>query len=378
MEYGAIAIPFLAAIYAYFFHQSKVLWWEFAILLAVPVVSLFIAKFTAESFIAKDEEYWTSYVVSASYEEPWDEYIYKRCTRTVGSGKNARTESYDCSYVKHHHEKWYFTDSSGSERIISEDLFESLVSRWGNRKFVEMNRRYHSRDGNKYVSEWKGDIRTIEVVTSIHSYENRVQSSNSVFKFQPVDPGKYNLYNYPKFAEDGYTCPSILGVCDRYSSADFSLSAANAALGARKQIRMWMLLFNDQPIEAGIEQESYWKGGNKNELVVCVGLKNKEVQWVYVFSWTPVEELKIGIRDEINKMKIFDAELAAKIIATQAESKWVRKQFKDFSYLSVQLDWKWILAIYALTGMVTFACLFIVINNQFDEESPRRKRIWKR
>jgi hypothetical protein len=369
MEWGAVIIPIAAAIYVYKFHERKVIWWEFLISVAVPVVFIFILKFTAEKVMTRDTEYWTGYMVSCSYEEPWNEYVHKTCTRTVGSGKNQRTQSYDCSYVKHHPAKWYAEDSNGIVIGISEDTFESIASRWGSRQFVDMHRSFHSQDGDKYVSTWNNDVRTIEVVTTTHSYENRVQASNSILNFQAVDPNKYGLFDYPKIGGDGYECPSILGECPRYASANFSLNAANAALGARKQLRMWLLVFNDQPLEAAIEQESYWKGANKNELVTCVGTKDGKVSWCYVFSWTPREDLKISIRDTVASMGEFDADKVVKTIVTEADARWERKQFADFSYISVSIGGWWLSAIYFSVILTTAICFFISVNNNVGEDA---------
>ena len=380
MEWGAILIPLIAAAYIYKFYDKKVVIGEFVISMAIPVVMIFVMKIIIEKELTRDKEYWTGYMVSCSYEEPWNEFVSKTCTRTVGSGKNRRTETYDCSYVRSHPAEWSAKDSNGISFEISPDTFESLASRWKNRTFVDMNRRFHTVDGDAYVSTWDNDPKTLEVVTTTHSYENKVQASDTIVNFPEVDPSKYGLYEYPKIGGDGYECPSILGACPRYGSANFALSAANAALGKKRQIRMWMLIFDGKPLEAAIEQESYWKGGNKNELVVCVGVKDGKVSWCYVFSWTPREDLKISIRDAVSAMDVFDAEEIARVTVSEAEKKWERKQFAEFDYLSVRIG-GWKLALIYLIVLVSTVGLFAVsVTNNIDEDpkwSRNRRRWWR-
>jgi hypothetical protein len=382
MEWGAVIIPIVAAIYVYKFHERKVTWWEFLVSMAVPVVCIFGLKFAAEKTICRDKEYWTGYMVSCSYEEPWNEYIRKTCSRTVGSGKNQTTVHYDCSYVKEHPAKWYAEDNNGIVYGVSPDTFAAVSDRWKSRRFVDMHRKFHSRDGDKYMATWDGDARTVEVMTSIHAYENRVQASHTIMNYLDVDPKKYGLHDYPEIGGDGYDCPSILGTCPRYASANFALSAANAALGAKKQVRMWMLVFDDKPIEAGIEQESYWKGGNKNELVACVGTKSGQVSWCYVFSWTPREDLKISVRDKIVGLENFDADNAVKILVDETADKWERKQFSEFNYITVDIGGWWLFGIYALVTAVTAGLFAFSVKNDIHDESTRkwetsRSKWWK-
>jgi hypothetical protein len=81
----------------------------------------------------------------------------------------------------------------------------------------------------------------------------------------------------------------------------------NALLGRKHQIRVWVLLYRDQPRDISKRQEALWKGGNKNELVICVGLnKANEFQWAEVFSWTKREDLKVSVRDYIQAQKKLD------------------------------------------------------------------------
>ena len=105
----------------------------------------------------QDTEYLGHYVTCATYDEPWDEYIHKTCTKTVHDGydKNGNEitheEEYDCSYVEYHEKKWFITLENGHKTYISEDQYKQVVKKLGTpRVFVDMHRHYHRIDGDRY------------------------------------------------------------------------------------------------------------------------------------------------------------------------------------------------------------------------------------
>ena len=69
-------------------------------------------EFVFKQSNAADTEYLGSYVTRIRHYDAWNEYIHRTCTRTVGSGKNQRTETYDCSYVENHPELHAETENS--------------------------------------------------------------------------------------------------------------------------------------------------------------------------------------------------------------------------------------------------------------------------
>ena len=87
---------------------------------------------------------------------------------------------------------------------------------------------------------------------------------------------------------------------------------------------------------------NYWEGGNKNELVLNIGVDDEnEVMWGYVFSWTEAEIFKVRVRDLITDQKKLNlGELVDKLYPL-VESEWQRKHFKDFNYLQVQTLCGW-------------------------------------
>ncbi len=382
--WGAMAVPVLTAIVLLVGFKHRVVWWEFLIPFGFSLIMVVGMKACVQTVQTRDTEYWGGVMQTAEYYERWNEKVTcrhtKYCTRTVRDGKGkSHSESYACGKqhgydVDDHPPYWQVVDDNGIAIPISVGRFEQLARRFGNRRFVDLHRHYHTVDGDKYVATWDGSEATLEPVFTEHAYENRVQASNSVFNFQPVskaDVSAYQLFDYPPV--DGYTQVSILGQGGpTQAAAEELLAKANARLGHGKQARIFVLIFRNQPQQAGILQENYWKRGNKNELVLTIGVNdNDDVQWGYVFSWTEVEELKIELRDQIASMKHLDLVKLVNDAVPLVTDKWQRKHFKDFSYLTVEPP-IWAVALsYLLALLLNVGLSAWIVGNQFQDEPVR-------
>jgi hypothetical protein len=367
-------------------HRDKVVLWEFAGLWVVSILVVSLGQCSAESFQTHDTEYWGGWVVNANYEERWNEEVpcshTKYCTRTDSNG---RIESYSCGTehaydVDNHPPKWYVYTSNKETLMISQSQYQQLVAKFGTGEtFVDMHRSYHSIDGNKYVATWSGIDQTLESAFTSHSYENRVQAAESVYSFQDVsneDKKMYGLWEYPEL--QGYYMPALLGAWGPGASeANQRLVKFNAKFGKSKQVRVWVVVFKNQPREAGFKQEALWKRGNKNEFVITVGLNDRgEIQWCYPFSWTEVEILKVEARNlfEDRKGEVVDYAQVTDWIEKAIPEKWVRKQFVDFSYLSVTPSGWAIFFVILILILVNFLYGYWVVMNEFEEGGSRYRR----
>lgn len=354
MAWGALAIPFFAALVLWLGFKHKVSWWEILIPIGLSACLILAFKNLTEHAQCSDTEYWTTHAVKASYDEPWNEMVTRTetYTETVGFGKKAKTETRTRTVreVVYHSPRWYITDNNKSTHYINQRDFERITAQFGNKKFVNLWRSFHTINGNRYETTWAGDDASMEVVCTSHQYQNRVVCSDSIFKFQKVsqdDRKNYNLFEYP--AISGHSQPCVLGWND--SQAERMLSLLNAKYGKSKQIRLWALVFKDQPIEAAMMQMNHWQGGNKNELVLTIGVdSDSNVTWAYVFSWTEKETFKLTVRDAILEQGGQKLDLTKIIpkIEPLLEG-WERKHFKDFNYLSVEPPLWSTLLIYGMT-----------------------------
>ena len=371
MEWLAILIPIAAIVFLRVLFENKVVWWEYLLPLLPVFIIVPCVKLAAEKTQTTDFERHGGWVVEARYYEDWDEWITEICSRSVSCGKDCTTtEYYDCSYRKYHPAYWELTDSNGYIVPITEDQFERLAHRYSNRVFVDMNRGYYTKDGDQYVTQWRGSPETFTPVATWHVYENRVQATVGVFAYDKVDkPKEKGLFEFPALSNP-LDDRAVLGNCKNLLEADRLLQAANGRLGRSKQVRMWLLVFNDKPISSGFDQEAYWKGGNKNEVVVCVGLRKTDtVDWCHVFCWSPDgntsnDDMKITIRDGIKRQSPFNAVAAVSLIESQVVEKFQRKHFKEFSYLTVATPQWAVWLVYVLTLAATVGVSIVVVVNE--------------
>jgi len=344
--YLALLFPIVTAVLLLAFYRKYLVWWEISIPFVASLVVVIITKWASETSQVRDTEYWGSLVTQAEYYEDWNERVSCRhdryCTRTVTDSQGqTRTESYVCgkehSYdVDYHPAEWLMLTDCKERFSIEQSYYYKLVEQFGNENFVELNRDYHSDDGDKYISVWNGEESSARPVVTLHTYENRVQASKSVFNYEAVsdsDKAFYTLFDYPN--PKGYSCNSILGA--DYPDAEKKLRYLNGYLGPKKQLRIWVLVFKNQPRNAGLAQEAYWKGGNKNEFVVCIGITDSNrVAWSHVFSWSEVFDLKADAKNFVESQAKLDLSTIAIWLERNLQNRFVRKQFAEFSYLTVE------------------------------------------
>ena len=364
-----LLIPIAIVIASSILFPKKFVLKEAIISLFIGVVLVLLAKLTAGAVTGLDTEYWGGWIVQAEYYEAWNERVDcqhdEYCTRTVSYRKSdgsqgTRTEEYVCGTqhmydVDEHPPSWSILTSNGRRLSISSGRYSQLKEIFDNEQFVDMRRSYHTRDGDQYVTRWNGNDKDIQLVVTEHKYKNKVEASDgTIFDFKDVtdiEKETYGLYDYPNL--EGHYVESVLGKAPKWGLANRTLDVANAKLGASKQVRMWVLLFEDQPLEAGVLQESLWKRGNKNEFVVCVGYKDKRIDWVHVFSWTDREVMKVRTRRRISEMGTLDLPKISDIVVEEVSKDWSRKEFKEFDYLTVNPP----------TSVIVVAAIILIILN---------------
>lgn len=379
MEWFALIIPVLTVVVVLVWFPKRVVWWEMLIPFGVSVLAIALCKGIVGAVLTRDTEYWGSYAVEAAYYEDWDEKVvyYENVQERTGTDSKGRptyrTKQVRKTRIDYHPAYWELRDSGGATLGIDSSRFDELCRRWGSREFVDLGRDYHMNDGDKYVAKFTGRDDQLEPVVTVHTYKNKVQASDSVFRFKDVDPTTYGLYEYPK--PDNHYCPSILGGGGKnFAEGNRKLDVANAKMGASKQVRMWVLLFQGQPIEAAVDQENHWKGGNKNEFIVCIGHRGATVEWAYVFSWTEVEDLKVRARQQAMSMAELDLSAYADWLIPEIGAHWRRKEFADFNYLTVTSPGWAIAVVYIVTALACVGVAAWAVMNEVDEGGRRHRR----
>ncbi len=379
MEWAALAIPMIAGLVLHYKFRKKILWWEVVIPMLPVLVIVPLVKLAAETSITRDYERHGGWCVKAVYLEDWDEWVSKTCTRKVGK----TTQSYDCSYRRYHPPVWYLIDSNGYQVTITKSQFEWLSQKFGSRQFIDLHRYYYRDDGDEYDAIWPGTDITFQPVTTEHTYENRVQATHGVIDFPEITPKEAKekgLYEFPTLENPLCDWP-ILGTTTGVEQADKIIQTYNAKMGKLKEIRIWIILFHEKPLQTAFDQESYWKGGNDNELVVCIGLFENQPAWCHPFCWSPDgntsnDQLKIEIRDRVQSYgPNLNLAPIAEFITSRATELYQRKDFKEFSYLTVDTPWWATLIVYVLVILSTGGLSWWIMENEASEFDPTP---WKR
>ncbi|MDR2190410.1 MAG: hypothetical protein LBP53_04405 [Candidatus Peribacteria bacterium] len=360
-----LIIPIITIAFLIYNYHHKVVWWEYLVHLGVAILLIVVMKVIGEKSLTNDTEYWGDLIERVEYYEFYSIWDHEICTRQVPCGTDAKgnmkycTQTYDCSHLDTHPAHWEVITTTGWKFSISEQDYLDLVARFqATPQFQDMHRERECglgdhvvKDGNMHYAVWSGTKETSFSVSWTQHYENKVQASNSVFNYQNVSPEEakeQGLFDYPDFNKktgwfngpslQSHCIPTILGgeKVDSLSQAENKFHFLNGDLGPKKELRVWILLFENKPLSVATLQESYWKGGNQNEFVVCIGINSsQEVQWCYPFSWTEITELKVNTRNFVIDQNKLNLTQLADYLYRELSDKWIRKEFKDFSYLTI-------------------------------------------
>ena len=367
--YLALLIPIIATILLAVFFTKKLVWWEYLLILGIPTLTIFIGKYVSVTSQTNTTEYWNSYALSVVYEEAWDEWHDETCYRTVSCGEDCtKTESYDCSHRDYHPAKWTMTDNLGENYTIMGDVYAQAKKLWANETFKDMHRDFYTQDGDAYTTVYKDSLGLSGVLPLCipHTYENKVKVSRSVFNYQKVDSldrATYKLYDYPpKYSR--YNFPALMGYPD--NKALLKLQRYNALIGSIKQVHMMVMVFTDQPREAGQLQEALLKGSNKNEFILCIGQSKNKITWTKVISWTDQEKLKISVARHVKEMDTLNLETVVDYMHESVKKYFIRKNWHDFDYLTVEPTFPAIIITMIVTLLVTIGVAIFAVKNDFE------------
>lgn len=362
MELLVFLIPFFVSAVLLLFFRKQTTWWEHAVLI-VPSLVVGVAMIWAfERVESSDTEYLGSYVTKIRYYEPWNEQEEHTETYTDDKGES-HTRTYYTTV--NHPKRWTYYDHSGRERKCSNEDFSAMKRHLSVASvFVDMHRHYYTRDGDAYEYRWNGQPTTLYSVTREHEYENKVKASRSVFKFEDIsekEARRLGLHDYPKIR----FCDQSPIIGAKFSARqERAIRVLNALYGPKKEFRLYLLFYRNKPLFIADRQRSYWQGGNKNELVVCVGLDSRNrVMWSDAFSWCDSPVLAVKSRDWFTSHRL-DLCAFASYIEPIVQKEWKRKEFSDFKYLSVELSNKeyWAIIIFMLLLNIGLS-VWVVTNN---------------
>jgi hypothetical protein len=331
------------------------------------------------------KEVWNYKINQVEYYEDWNEKVscrhphYVTKTRTVTStdskGKvHYTTETYleqhgyEHAYdVDYHPKQWYALDEYGDYNNIEESAYLNWKNIWGQSVFKDMHRSFHTKDGDMYYSVWTGKFENMFPWSSIRSYENRVRVSNSVFNYGEAT--KEQLARFPRPADENNVSP-IISYGIACSDKDILLiRRVNAELGRSKRVHNLILLFDSSKDSMGVVNDvlTAWKGPNKNELVTFIGMdENRKIKWCDVQSWCDDTTIHAAVRNKVIEIDKFDSAKMANILLTEVPQYWNKKDFRDFSYLRISINFGWFILAFVL-NVAASVVMIIVVQKQWEK-----------
>jgi hypothetical protein len=383
MIWYALAIPCIFTLIAYFIWHSKFVIFELFIPLIASFFTILISYYTLKNVNMRDVEYNGYVIKEARYYEYWESWEERTCSYTTCNGYDSKghctgytTHYYDCSYCDNNSAYWVAIDNFGHNFYISEEKYKQLIQKWSaTPEFNELNRNidYHGscgQDGDMYSIKWDNKIETSECSVIEVPFENIVKVSHSAFQYPQIsdeEADTLKLYRYPEHY-DYYKQPAILGL-SQYQFADTNyirtkFEFLNGNLGPSNKVKVFTLLFKNKPIDIAFKQEAYWSGGNQNELVVCIGLKDDfSIEWVKPFSWCDNKRIIVDTREDIANLKYFDTDSIYNIYESNINKYFHYKSFKDFNYLTFEPTVTQIVFVYFITLAITILTLWFCIKN---------------
>lgn len=396
-------VPFLfilAFLYMKKWDFKLLTWWEYLIPFLSTLLLIWLITLIDSCFSTQGTQYINSQVKRAVYEEAYETYVERTCSRQVADGEDCttdsngnrtcttryRTEYYDCSYCDDTPEKYYLVDNYGETYSISKARYYDLQKAWKSRKdFVELNRdiNYHfgcGKDGDAYYIYWDGNAYTSINKVRSEWYENKLLSNKSLADYIEVtedDVKSYKLYEYPDVTNSEQQ--NVLGL-DKYKKIDKKKKFAftkyvdyiNGKYGPKYKIKVFVLFFKESSQMAANMQEAYWTGGNQNELVVCIGMNDDgAIKWTKTFSHTYNTRILSDIRYDFQSFEKFDHKMVG-VIEKNVHNYKHRKFKEDFEF--VKDDHTSTAALIILTILVFVANFFImkwVTENEFHAQESK-------
>lgn len=339
----------------------------------ISVITLLVSIMLSASIVGidyiqqiTDTEVWSGYVESVKHKEEYDEIKTEEIKDSKGKVTGHRT------YVVHH-------EAENQIKTTDDGWINVKASQDGSVKF---NDRYPNTN-EELTQHWK--IGTPSA--SVHTYTNKVQSSYSIYRHD-IDLNKYkDLPEYPSKVSNYIDIDRIIGDVPNKDSALDKLAAENMKLNksvpdldkpgktrSYKQVNIIFVNVGDKPEEYGFALQDKWENGNKNDFVVSFSTDSQgNIKWVYPFSWSEVELLKLEVRDYmINLKQINDFVPVVENVSKMVESKFERKQFADFNYLQIEVSkgatiFMWVINVFVGVGAAMF------IQSEYGSRSRRRR-----
>jgi len=397
--YGSLILSLFITFIFYVLKRKEFVWWEFFLPFTLTLITVVVSKLIINYSSTHFTEYWGSNISYVVEEEPYNYWHTETCSYTTctGSGKDetCTTMYYDCSHQVDVGPSWYAVTNLGEKFYISEKQRDEISKLFGTQPIVIEQRdnyapddKCSSSDGTKFENKkvgqvsniiqtkWNKTDNTAKPYFSIHTYENRIKASDlTVFNIKLVtdkQADSLKLFKYPEL-KDNLDYPTILS--DKISKdIQEKFKRLNGKFGPSNKCRLWVLVFKDKPSIIGNYQENYWVKGNKNELIICIGVdKTNKINWVNSFSWSNSNILTADVKQkaiELNELNDSTWNAYYNYLNNNLQ-RFQKRSFKEFNYLTVEPSKAAIIIVYILAILISIGCNIWVIKNEFNDENPK-------
>lgn len=351
----AYIFPLLTAVLLLALFRNYDQWWIYPIMVVVVEFILWLIMRRA----SKTREYLSGFALNIQHHEPWVERVERTETYTDSRGNTRTRVVVD---YRHHPDVWLMQLNTGYTIYLHPNAYNYYRELWATEQ-IWINPPHHNlvSGGGGQLYHWDEIYENAATHTYKGLYINYVANSSSIFRLDNVskrEAKSLGLIDYPKFDREHLEhnvvlcspkLPKWVKIADTTQRAFHLINAFN---GARSQIHIFILIFDAaQGITTALKQQAYWKGGNKNEFVLCLGVDFSQidpeksweqnplpqVKWSKAFSWCDAPQLESATESwfiEHKEFRLVDyAAWLRKNIGL-----WRRKEFADFKYLGVTLS----------------------------------------
>lgn len=375
------------------FYSKKIVWWEALVGCVSGFIIALACQYMAVAGMYDDVQTLSGQVIQANHyarwQEGYDKEIYRTeyytvtvtRTRTVGTGKNTRSETYTATerrsrevfdhleYRTRWHDDHYDSNDTlvGSYTIDAaryKDIakkFGQILSHPGNRSnwgFRERNNHMIGGDSNDYYTNNINNY--VYPVTTTKHWENHVKACPSVFSFVEVPEGT-PVNEYPNNS-DHFISDRLFGTANAIPIEKWD--QLNARIGPKKKVNLIAVGFMDKDSSFSQLQKAKWIGGKKNDIVICFGGQAKKPTWVQVWGWSESELAKRNLESLILETG-FTVE-AIPYIEKEIMNNYEIRDWHKFDYLTVDIPTRWYWYELIIMTVVTTCWLLFAYYNDMD------------
>ena len=374
----ALAIIFISI--AAIFYRKNYVWWEYLLQLVIPIGIVMAMYHITTHARVMDTEYWGNTIVTVTHQERYERWdpcksTYSCNCRTDSNGNETCDTCCDpgcVSYGPYYHA----INENGLEIMLSEADYRKIANKFKNEKNTGKQKGDSCKKGYLYEAKWDGEYNTYQIHVTKHRYENKVRHNKIFVPESVTKKEKSQTYPYPSIS--GVDQVHIIGEWhDDYdkSQAEHRLDFHNGMYGPRPrdrsgQIKVFILLFKDQPKSVARLQKGLWQRGNKNEYTLMLGWdsKTQKISWYDDMTF----EMSGKCSNRIKKYVYDNPDLKLEVLASEMSNilaeHWLRREFTPLNAL-IKLDppkWLWVVGI--LLGIVLgILGLFIFTSNEYDK-----------